>query len=72
SVYLISSSSFQPSPNGLSKSPIDICSIVTLSSGIHYTISVKVGKDKVTIEQISMGDFDSPFGDGWNDEEEIK
>ena len=43
-----------------------------LSSGIHYTISVKVGKDKVTIEQISMGDFDSPFGDGWNDEEEIK
>ncbi len=43
-----------------------------LSSGTHYTISVKVGKDKVTIEQISTSDFDSPFGDGWNDEEEIK
>ena len=43
-----------------------------LSSGIHYTVSVKVGKDKVTIEQVSMGDFDSPFGDGWSDEEEIK
>ena len=43
-----------------------------LSSGIHYTISVKVGKDKVTIEQITMGDFDSPFGDGWNDEEDLK
>ena len=43
-----------------------------LSSGTHYTISVKVGKDKVTIEQVSMGDFDSPFGDGWSDEEEIK
>ena len=43
-----------------------------LSSGTHYTISVKVGKDKVTIEQITMGDFDSPFGDGWSDEEEIK
>ena len=42
-----------------------------LSSGIHYTISVKVGKDKVTIEQISMGDFDSPFGDGWSDEEDL-
>ena len=42
-----------------------------LSSGIHYTISVKVGKDKVTIEQISMGDFDSPFGDGWNNENDL-
>ncbi len=43
-----------------------------LSSGIHYTVSVKVGKDKVTIEQVSTSDFDSPFGDGWSDEEEIK
>ncbi len=42
-----------------------------LSSGIHYTISVKVGKDKVTIEQISTSDFDSPFGDGWNNEEDL-
>lgn len=42
-----------------------------LSSGTHYTISVKVGKDKVTIEQISTSDFDSPFGDGWNNEEDL-
>ena len=42
-----------------------------LSSGIHYTISVKVGKDKVTIEQISTSDFDSPFGDGWNNENDL-
>ncbi|MBR6600810.1 MAG: hypothetical protein IKK87_03015, partial [Bacteroidaceae bacterium] len=43
-----------------------------LSSGIHYTVSVKVGKDKVTIEQISTSDFDSPFGDGWNNENDLK
>ena len=43
-----------------------------LSSGAHYTISVKVGKDKVTIEQISTSDFDSPFGDGWNNENDLK
>ena len=42
-----------------------------LSSGIHYIISVKVGKDKVTIEQISTSDFDSPFGDGWNNENDL-
>ena len=42
-----------------------------LSSGTHYTISVKVGKDKVTVEQISTSDFDSPFGDGWNNEEDL-
>ena len=42
-----------------------------LSSGIHYTVSVKVGKDKVTIEQISTSDFDSPFGDGWNNENDL-
>ena len=43
-----------------------------LSSGIHYTISVKVGKDKVTVEQISTSDFGSPFGDGWNNENDLK
>lgn len=43
-----------------------------LSSGTHYTVSVKVGKDKVTIEQISTSDFDSPFGDGWNNENDLK
>lgn len=43
-----------------------------LSSGIHYTISVKVGKNKVTVEQISTSDFDSPFGDGWNNENDLK
>ena len=42
-----------------------------LSSGTHYTVSVKVGKDKVTIEQISTSDFESPFGDGWNNENDL-
>ena len=46
--------------------------VETLTSGTHYIISVKVGKDKVTIEQISTSDFDSPFGDGWSNEEDLK
>ena len=37
-----------------------------LSSGIHYTISVKVGKDKVTVEIVNT---DEPWG-GWSDSEE--
>ena len=40
-------------------------------AGKHYTFDLKVGKDKVSVEQISMGDFDSPFGDGWNNEEDL-
>ena len=41
-------------------------------AGTHYTFNLKVGKDKVTIEQISTSDFDSPFGDGWSNEEDLK
>ena len=40
-------------------------------AGKHYTFDLKVGKDKVSVEQVSMGDFDSPFGDGWNNEEDL-
>ena len=40
-------------------------------AGKHYTFDLKVGKDKVSMEQVSMGDFDSPFGDGWNNEEDL-
>ena len=42
-----------------------------LEAGTQYTINLKVGKDKVTVEQVSMGDFDSPFGDGWDNEEDL-
>ena len=41
-------------------------------AGTHYTFDLKVGKDKVSIEQVSMGTSDSPFGDGWNNEEDLK
>ena len=45
---------------------------ITFEEGTHYTFDLKVGKDKVTIEQVSVnGNLDSPFGDGWrNDTEE--
>lgn len=42
-----------------------------LEAGTQYTINLKIGKDKVTVEQVSMGDFDSPFGDGWINEEDL-
>ena len=41
-------------------------------AGKHYTFDLKVGKDKVSVEHVSMGDFDSPFGDGWNNETDLK
>ena len=44
---------------------------ITFAEGKHYTFDLKVGKDKVSVEQVSMGDFDSPFGDGWNNEEDL-
>ena len=45
---------------------------ITFAEGTHYTFDLKVGKDKVTIEQVSMDDIDSPFGDGWNNETDLK
>ena len=44
---------------------------VTLEEGGEYTFDVKVGQDVIYIEEVSMGDIDSPFGVGWtNDTEE--
>ena len=45
----------------------------TLEEGTHYTFDLKVGKDKVTIERVSVNGNDPsiPFGDGWNNEEEL-
>ena len=43
-----------------------------LEAGVEYNSKLQIGKDKVTIEQISTSDFDSPFGDGWNNENDLK
>ncbi len=43
----------------------------TFEEGTLYTFDLKVGKDVLTIEQVSMNDSDSPFGDGWNNEEDL-
>ena len=48
-----------------------VAEIPFFEMGCGYTFQVKVGKDVLTIEQVSMGDFDSPFGDGWNNEEDL-
>ena len=42
-----------------------------LKAGTHYTFDLKGGKNKVTVEQVSTNDFDSPFGEGWNNEEDL-
>ena len=44
----------------------------TLEEGTHYTFDLKVGKDVVTIEQVSVnGNVPSiPFGDGWRSDTE--
>ena len=44
---------------------------ITFAEGTHYTFDLKVGKDVLTIEQVSMNDSDSPFGDGWDNEEDL-
>ncbi len=44
---------------------------ITFAEGTHYTFDLKVGKDKVSVEQVSMNDFDSPFGEGWNNENDL-
>ena len=45
---------------------------VTLEEGGEYTFDVKVGQDVLTIVEVSMGDIDSPFGDGWHNEIELR
>lgn len=41
-------------------------------AGTHYTFDLKVGKDAVTIEQVSVNGNDPsvPFGDGWRSDTE--
>lgn len=41
----------------------------TFDEGTHYTFDLKVGKNKVTIEQIS-NDIGNPFGSGWDNDSE--
>ena len=44
---------------------------ITFEEGTHYAFDLKVGKDKVTIEQVAVnGNLDSPFGDGWRSDTE--
>ena len=45
---------------------------ITFEEGTHYTFNLKVGKDKVTIEQVSVNGNDQsiPFGDGWRSDTE--
>lgn len=47
---------------------------ITFEEGKHYTFDLKVGKDVVTIEQVSVNGNDPsiPFGDGWNNEKDLK
>ena len=46
---------------------------ITFEEGTHYTFDLKVGKDAVTIEQVSVnGNVPSiTFSEGWNNEEEL-
>ena len=46
---------------------------ITFEEGKHYTFDLKVGKDVVTIEQVSVNGNDPsiPFSDGWNNEKEL-
>lgn len=48
----------------LVKMPEDI----TFEEGKHYTFDLKVGKDRLTIEQVSTNSTETPFGNGWNNE----
>lgn len=45
---------------------------ITFQEGTHYTFDLKVGKDKVTIKQVSVNGNDPsvPFGDGWRSDTE--
>ncbi|MBE6653132.1 MAG: hypothetical protein E7610_06955 [Ruminococcaceae bacterium] len=45
---------------------------ITLEEGGEYTFDVKVGQNVLTIVEVSTGDIDSPFGDGWHNEIDLK
>lgn len=41
-----------------------------LEAGTHYTFTLKVGKDKVTITQVTTDNIGNPFGSGWDNDSE--
>lgn len=41
-----------------------------LEAGTHYTFTLKVGKDKVTITQVTTDNIGNPFGGGWDNDSE--
>lgn len=43
---------------------------ITFEEGTHYTFDLKVGKDAVTIEQVSASSRDYPFSEGWRGDTE--
>ncbi len=45
---------------------------VTLEEGGEYTFDVKVGQDVIIIEEVSIDDIDSPFGDCWHNEIDLR
>ena len=44
---------------------------LSLTAGTHYTFYLKVGKNKVTIGEVSTNDIGSPFGAGWDNDAEV-
>ena len=44
----------------------------SLSAGVHYTFDYKLGIDKIIVNQIFLKDIDFLFGDGWNNEEDLR
>lgn len=44
--------------------------VITFAAGTHYTFTLKVGKDKVTITQVSTNNIGNPFDGGWNTDSE--
>ena len=43
---------------------------ITFTAGTHYTFSLKVGKNKVTIGQVTTDNIGNPFDGGWDNDSE--
>ena len=43
---------------------------ITFTAGTHYTFSLKVGKNKVTITQVTTNTIGNPFSGGWDNDSE--
>ena len=41
-------------------------------AGKHYIFDLKVGKDKVIVYEVSTGNMDNPFGEGWDTEKDLE